>query len=170
MDNNRVKLAALAFGIGAAFIVWTAAAFHIGRQAGKRAPQTAVNVRVDTLVVRDTLRVLEPVEIVRYVDRVELVPVTDTIRQTDTLYMAMEIERATYQGDDYRAVVSGIRPQLEEIDVYPKTQIVTQTVEVPGPQRWRRVGFGLAAGPGVFWDGTNVKPGAGIVAGLRINF
>lgn len=50
MDHDRVRLAALAFGIGAAFILWTAASFHIGRQAGKRSPQPAVNVKADTLV------------------------------------------------------------------------------------------------------------------------
>lgn len=170
MDHDRVRLAALAFGIGAAFVLWTAASFHIGRQAGKRSPQPAVNVQPDTLVVRDTLRVLGPFYVTARIERPQLFPVTDTVRIHDTLFVALPREVREYPGEDYRAQVSGVDPSLDWIEVYPRTQIVTQTTEVPGPQRWRRVGFGIAAGPGVFWDGTAVKPGAGVVAGVRVNF
>ena len=170
MDHNRVRLAALAFGIGAAFILWTAASFHIGRQAGKRSPQPAVNVRPDTLVVRDTLRVLGPFYVTARVERPQLFQVTDTVRLHDTLFVTLSREVQEYKGEDYRAQISGVDPSLDWIEVYPKTKIVTNTIQVPGPQRWRRVGFGIAAGPGVFWDGTTVKPGAGVVAGVRVNF
>lgn len=170
MDHDRVRLAALAFGIGAAFVLWTAAAFHIGRQAGKRSPQPAVNVRPDALVVRDTLRVLGPFYVTARVERPQLFQVTDTVRLHDTLFVALSREVQECKGEDYRAQVSGVDPSLDWIEVYPKTKIVTNTVQVPSPQRWRRVGFGIAAGPGVFWDGTAVKPGAGVVAGVRVNF
>lgn len=170
MDHDRVRLAALAFGIGAAFVLWTAASFHIGRQAGKRSPQPAVNVSADTLVVRDTLRVLGPYYVTARIERPQLFQVTDTVRIHDTLFVALPREVREYPGEDYRAQVSGVDPSLDWIEVYPKTKIVTNTVQVPGPQRWRRVGFGIAAGPGVFWDGTAVKPGAGVVAGVRVNF
>lgn len=149
-------------------IVLFLAAFAAGRVTKK--PETDVKIEQQVITIRDTLRVLEPVETVRWKTREVLVQVRDTLRLRDTLMMALPEERATYQGEDYRAVVSGIRPRLEEIDVFPKTVTITQSVEVPGPQRWRRVGFGIAAGPGVFWDGSDVKPGAGIVAGVRINF
>lgn len=46
----------------------------------------------------------------------------------------MLIERKVYggkQGDDYRAVVSGIYPKLESIDVYSKTEYITQPVVQP---------------------------------------
>lgn len=170
MDHDRVRLAAIAFGIGAAFIIWSAAAFHLGRQAGKRAAPAAVNVRVDTLTVRDTLRVLGPVFVTARIERPQRFPVTDTVRIHDTLFVALPREVQEFKGEDYRAQVSGVDPSLDWIEVYPRTKFITQTTEVPGPQRWRRVGFGIAAGPGVFWDGTAVKPGAGIVAGVRVNF
>ena len=35
---------------------------------------------------------------------------TDTLRVRDTFFMGLDIEVRTYQGDDYRAVVAGIRP------------------------------------------------------------
>lgn len=44
------------------------------------------------------------------------------------------IERKVYggrPGDDYRAVVSGIYPKLESIDVYNKTEYITQSVVQP---------------------------------------
>lgn len=177
MDHDRVRLAALAFGIGAAFILWTAASFHIGRQAGKRSPQPAVNVKADTLVaqqvvtIRDTLRVLGPFYVTARIERPQLFPVTDTVRIHDTLFVALPREVREYPGEDYRAQVSGVDPSLDWIEVYPKTKIVTQSVQVPGPQRWKRIGWGVAAGPGVFWQPgmDNVTPGVGILVGLRIN-
>ena len=173
MADDRVKSALLAFVIGAAFVLWTAGSFTIGRRCASAGPQAGVNVKTDTLVVRDTITVQNPVYLTKYVDRVELVPVTDTVRLRDTLYIAQEREVREYAGEDYHATVSGIRPSLDEISVFPKTftQTIMQTVQVPGPQKWRRIGWGVAAGPGVFWQPgmDNVTPGVGILVGLRVN-
>lgn len=171
MDHDRVRLAALAFGIGAAFILWTAASFHIGRQAGKRSPQPAVKIEQQVVTIRDTLRVLGPFYVTARIERPQLFPVTDTVRIHDTLFVALPREVREYPGEDYRAQVSGVDPSLDWIEVYPKTKIVTNTVQVPGPQRWKRIGWGVAAGPGVFWQPgmDNVTPGVGILVGLRIN-
>lgn len=173
MADNRMKTALICAAIRGAFVIWTAAAFSLGRRSAPKAPQTAVTERVDTLIVRDTITVQNPVYLTKYVDRVELVPVTDTVRIQDTLYIAQEREVKEYAGEDYHATVSGIRPSLDEISVFPKTvtQTITKTVQVPGPQRWHRIGWGVAAGPGVFWQPgmDNVTPGVGILVGLRVN-
>ena len=171
MADDRVIPALLAFVIGSAFVLWTAVFFAIGRGSAQKAPQPGVTVKVDTLVVRDTITVQNPVYLTKYVDRVELVPVTDTLRIRDTLYVAQEREVKEYAGEDYHATVSGVRPSLDEISVFPKTTTLTETVQVPGPQRWRRIGWGVAAGPGVFWQPgmENVTPGVGVLVGLRIN-
>lgn len=168
-----MKSALIAFAVGAAFVLWTAGAFSLGRRCAPKAPNPAE--KVDTLIVvrPDTITVQNPVYFTKYVDRVELVPVTDTVRLRDTLYIAQEREVREYAGEDYHATVSGIRPSLDEISVFPKTvtQTITQTVQVPGPQKWHRIGWGVAAGPGVFWQPgmDNVTPGVGILVGLRIN-
>lgn len=173
MDYDRMKSAIIAFAVGAAFVLWTAGAFSIGRRSAPKALNPAVTEKTDTLVVRDTITVQNPVYLTKYVDRVELVPVTDTLRIRDTLYIAQEREVREYAGEDYHATVSGIRPSLDEISVFPKTvtQTITQTVQVSGPQKWHRIGWGVAAGPGVFWQPgmDNVTPGVGILVGLRIN-
>lgn len=171
MADNRVRDWLLAFGIGAAFILWTAGAFRFGQKHPVELDSPGVSVRVDTLTIRDTIREKYPVYLTKYVDRVELVPVTDTIRRTDTLYMALEIERKTYQGDDYRAVVSGWHPSLDEIAVYPKTVYLQTTVTETPPRKRVRVGFGASAGPAVIWTpDEGVKAGAGIAAGLSVAF
>lgn len=165
---------ALPFCLGVLLSVALVVSFKLGQHYAPTSPGLPVNVQTDTLVIRDTIREKEPVFLTKYVDRVELVPVTDTIRRTDTLYMAVEIERKTYQGDDYRAVVSGFRPSLEEIAVFPKTvYLQTEVSQPPAPasRRGPRAGIGIAAGPGAFWTpGTGVQFGAGAVVGLSITF
>lgn len=165
---------ALPFCLGCLLAFSWVIAFKLGQHYAPTSPGLPVNVQTDTLVIRDTIREKEPVFLTKYVDRVELVPVTDTIRRTDTLYMAVEIERRTYQGDDYRAVVSGWRPSLEEIAVYPKTvYLQTEVTQPPAPasRRGPRAGIGIAAGPGAFWTPqAGVQFGAGAVVGLSITF
>ena len=165
---------ALPFCLGCLLAFSWLLSFKLGQHYAPTSPGLPVNVQTDTLVIRDTIREKEPVFLTKYVDRVELVPVTDTIRRTDTLYMAVEIERKTYQGDDYRAVVSGFRPSLEEIAVFPKTvYLQTEVTQPPAPasRRGPRAGIGIAAGPGAFWTPqAGVQFGAGAVVGLSITF
>lgn len=169
-DLQKFLLAAVA---GMLLVAGFVASYKIGQRNPVRGDSVDVKVVTDTLVIRDTIRVEKPVFRTKYVDRVQLVPVTDTIRRTDTLFMAVDIERRTYEGDDYRAVVSGWRPSLDEIAVYPKTvYLQTEVSQTPAPSRRRtRAGVGVAAGPGVFWTpqgGTQF--GAGAVVGLSITF
>ena len=148
-----------------------AASYCVGRSRAGNGPISSVFVRTDTLVVRDTIREKYPVFTERTVERTELVVVTDTVRIRDTLLMPLAIERRVYQGDDYRAVVEGHRPELAEIAVFPKTVVVETSATVQQPQRRVRVGFGATAGPGVFWNGSpGIRPGVGVTAGVTVAF
>lgn len=165
---------ALPFCLGLLLAASLLTAFKLGQHYAPTPPDLPVNVQTNVSVIRDTIREKQPVFLTKYVDRVELVPVTDTIRRTDTLYMAVEIERKTYQGDDYRAVVSGFRPSLEEIAVFPKTvYLQTEVTQPPAPasRRGPRAGIGIAAGPGAFWTPqAGVQFGAGAVVGISVTF
>ncbi len=90
--------------------------------------QAEVITRTDTLTLRDTIRETRPV----YVDRARtdtmLVAVTDTVMVRDTVYMVLDREQRWYHGDRYDAWVSGYRPALDSIYVYPETRYVTRTV------------------------------------------
>lgn len=142
----------------------------LGRRAGRNGANLPVKVQTDTLIVRDTIREKYPVFVDRWKTRTELVEVHDTVRRNDTLWQAVEIERRVYQGDDYRAVVEGWRPELAEIAVYPKTVYLQTEVTQQAPQPRVRFGFGATAGPAVIWTPDGIKGGAGLAAGLTIFF
>lgn len=138
-----------------------AAAFLLGRRSVK--PEIVEIHRTDTVVVRDTVRETVLVPKIRYLTRVDtvllLVP-GDTVK----VPVLVPISRKVYEGEDYRAVVSGFRASLDTLDIFRKTQTVTNTVvqrvEVPGkPKRW---GIGVSAGYALTPQGVKPYIGAGI--------
>ena len=142
-----------------------AVAFLLGRRSVK--PEIVEIQRTDTVVVRDTVRETVLVPKIRYLTRVDtvllLVP-GDTVK----VPVLVPISRKVYEGEDYRAVVSGFRASLDTLDIFRKTQTVTNTVvqrvEVPGkPKRW---GIGVSAGYALTPQG--MKPYIG--AGVQYNF
>lgn len=97
-------------------------------------PETII--QRDTLVRVDTVKELYPVSIMEeIVDTFRLV-IRDTVRIKDTLYMNLPLEKKLYASSEYYAEVSGYRPNLDYIEVYPKTVYVTETLD-KGPKRWQ---------------------------------
>ena len=142
-----------------------AVAFLLGRRSVK--PEIVEIHRTDTMWMRDTVRETVLVPKIRYLTRVDtvllLVP-GDTVK----VPVLVPISRNVYEGEDYRAVVSGFRASLDTLDIFRKTQTVTNTVvqrvEVPGkPKRW---GIGVSAGDALTPQG--MKPYIG--AGVQYNF
>ena len=138
-----------------------AAAFLLGRRSVK--PEIVKIHRTDTVVVRDTVRETVLVPKVRYLTRVDtvLLPVPGDTVEVPVL---VPISRKVYEGEDYRAVVSGFRASLDTLDIFRKTQTVTNTVvqrvEVPGkPKRWV---IGVSAGYALTPQGVKPYIGAGI--------
>ena len=142
-----------------------AGSYLLGRRSVK--PEIVEIHRTDTVVVRDTVRETVLVPKIRYLTRVDtvLLPVPgDTVK----VPVLVPISRNVYEGEDYRAVVSGFRASLDTLDIFRKTQTVTNTVvqrvEVPGkPKRW---GIGVSAGYALTPQG--MKPYIG--AGVQYNF
>lgn len=129
----------IGFAIG---VVLTATLFLVTR---KNAPNTDANGEVKEIIIRDTIRVSYPIEIER--ERVDTmyIAVRDTLTLRDTTFVVLPIERKTYQGEDYKAVVSGYLPKLESIEVYPTTKIIERTIK---PSRWSvgvQVGVGVSS-------------------------
>lgn len=85
--------------------------------------------KVDTLVYRDTIREYYPVEISREVVDTMLVVVRDTIREREVLYMPLLLEKKVYASGEYYAEVSGHKPNLDYIEVFPKMKVVTKTIQ-----------------------------------------
>ena len=82
----------------------------------------------DTLVVVDTHIVEKPVTIKVATEKISLVAVHDTIVVNDTVFVPIPIETKTYKGEDYFAEISGYKANLERIEVYPKTKVISKTV------------------------------------------
>lgn len=138
-----------------------AAAFLLGRRSVK--PEIIGIHRKDTVVVRDTVRETVLVPKVRYLTRVDTV-LLKVPGDTVEVPVLVPISRNVYEGEDYRAVVSGFRASLDTLDIFRKTQTVTNTVvqrvEVPGkPKRW---GIGVSAGYALTPQGVKPYIGAGI--------
>lgn len=116
------------------------------------AQETAV--RFDTLVVRDTVLERHPVYVERTVTDTMLVALTDTVRVSDTVYVRLPREQKRYADTNYAAWVSGFRPSLDSIEVYPVTRYVTKEIILPGSaKRW---GIGIQAGYGIGLAGGKV--------------
>lgn len=127
--------------------------YLLGRRAC-RAPEPELVVQVDTLRIRDTVLVERPVPVeVRVVDTM-LVAVTDTISISDTVYLRIPREIKQYEDSLFRAQVSGYRPTLDWIEVYPQTVYLTKVVKTQDVRRW---GLGLQAGYGAYVTGGQVR-------------
>lgn len=85
-------------------------------------------VQKDTIVYRDTIRESYPLEVNKEVIRKEYVIVRDTVRIKDTLYLSLPMERRVYGSDDFYAEVTGYKPSLDYIEVFPKTKIITERI------------------------------------------
>lgn len=157
---GTISQIALAVGI----IVLAIACIHKLREGRSQGPETVVKTVVDTLVIRDTIRVTQPVPVtVRVCDTIR-VPVT-VPGKTDTVWAQLPREEKIYQDSTFRAVVSGVMPSLDTIDVYRKTTTVTitNTVQLPAP----RLSWGVQAGVGVTTSGS-VMPYLGVGVQYRL--
>lgn len=138
-----------------------AVAFLLGRRSVK--PEIVEIHRTDTMWMRDTVRETVLVPEVRYLTRVDTVLLKvpgDAVK----VPVLVPISRKVYEGEDYRAVVSGFRASLDTLDIFRKTQTVTNTVvqrvEVPGkPKRW---GIGVSAGYALTPQGMKPYIGLGV--------
>lgn len=103
-----------------------------------------VVVETDTTYIYDTTRiVLPPVTNHIHTTDTILVVVKDTTVMYDTTYVVLPKEVKEYKGEEYYAKVSGYRPNLDEIEVYPKTTIITKT-EMIAPDK-NILSFGIDA-------------------------
>lgn len=147
---TMLKKLAIAALLAAVFLL---SGYLLGRRANRsHAPE--LMVQTDTLRIRDTLLVERPVPVeVRVVDTM-LVAVMDTVTVNDTVYLQLPREEKVYESGDYRAQVSGYRPELDWIEVYPQRMVVTRNIFVDSRKRW---GVGLQAGYGAYMSGGQVR-------------
>lgn len=123
---------------------------------------------IDTLVVRDTIRIEKPLtKFVKTTDTM-LLAVTDTIVLHDTAYVRLPIETKVYQDSTYKAQVSGYKPSLDFIEVYPITTTISKTNVVYKAKK-TRWGLGVSVGYGVTMNGGEVNASPYVGVGISYN-
>lgn len=148
-EMNRLIIAVLAL----LAVLMLLSGHFLGRRTACT-PEPECIVQTDTLRIRDTLIIEKPVPVeVRVVDTM-LVALTDTVTVNDTVYLSLPRETKLYGDSTYTAQVSGYRPALDWIEVYPQTDVVTRTIFVDSRKRW---GFGLQAGYGAYVNAGQVR-------------
>lgn len=147
--------------IAALVAAGTALCAYRCHQEPPEGPETVVETRVDTLVIRDTIRAYKPVPFNVYVVDTLYVPVP-VPGGRDTVWAQLPREAKEYRDPDttYWAVVSGVEPRLDTIEVYPTTVYIDRVQEVRvEPSPWS---VGLQAGYGASKDGLSPYVGVGV--------
>ena len=114
--------------------------FAIGILCRPKQTEKVVDIQRDTIVYRDTIREYHPMLIREEVIDTMLVFVRDTLVRNDTTYITLPLERKVYASDEYYAEVTGYRPSLDYIEVFPKTKIITRSVQNPAPKNTLSIG------------------------------
>lgn len=116
--------------------------------------EVRTETKIKTVVKVDTLLISPPMA------PLLIFRLTDTMRIGDTV---VHREQAYYEDSLYRAWVSGYRPRLDSLQIFPRTVYQTVTNDIyhtitPKKKRW---GLGLQAGYGY---------PSGIYAGVGISY
>lgn len=77
---------------------------------------------------------------------------------SDSAAVAIPITQKRYDGDDYRAYVSGYEPNLDSIFVFPKTTVIHERSYKP-PNKWH---IGITGGYGYGFKSKQAEPYIGI--------
>ena len=124
------------------YILILVVGFVIGILCRPHRIERVVDIQRDTTFIRDTHIIEKPVLVERTSKETLLVEVHDTTRIHDTLYIALPMEKKIYKGEDYLAEISGYKPSLDRIEVYPKNTIITETITQSVTNR-NTLGIGL---------------------------
>ena len=146
-------------GIGVAVAILIL--FLFDRRIPRNSPQEPQSARVDTLFIRDTIKVTEPVYVTRRMVDSVLVPVTDTIRLRDTLYVFLEREQIRWEDSLSVVYASGVRPEIDSVIHYAERMVIVKEIPVVRVKK-TRWGVGIQAGAGATKDGLTPYVGVGV--------
>lgn len=130
------------------------------------------DVKRDTVIVTDTIPhwYPKPVEVERVRTELKFLPMvkpvgkTDTLLQHDSVLVEVPIESKHYNAPEYDAWISGYMPSLDSINVYQRTEYITETITRMKPPN--RLSLGIQAGYGYGFRSKMFEPYVG--AGLTI--
>lgn len=139
-----------------------------GRVKSRIDPESRVIRDTVTYTIHDTITREKPVYVASYV--YDTVRTYFTTVRHDTVLVDVPMERRVYAEDSlYRAVVSGYRPSLDSLTVYPTITTITirERERIPAP----RLSLGVTAGPSALvTPNGKVYGGVGATVGLQYRF
>ena len=95
-----------------------------------------------------------------------LADVASLERNNDSLVLILKREQKVYADSSYRAVVSGISPRLDSIEVYNKTIMETK---IATQKEWRKFDYGVQLGGGLVCP-VNSTPNFGWYVGFGLTY
>ena len=126
------------------YILVLVVGFVIGILCRPHRIERVVDIQRDTTILIDTHIIEKPVLVEKYTQDSLLVAVHDTTIVNDTVFVALPMEKKIYKGEDYLAEISGYKPNLDRIEVYPKTTTIKETITQTVTNR-NALGLGLEA-------------------------
>ena len=133
----------------------------IGQKHRQKMPLEPTEIKVDTLVIRDTIMQYKPI----FVDKIKvdsvLIPVKDTIVIRDSVYIYMDREKITWRDSLCEVYASGIMASVDSVRHFQEYKYITIETQVPVKVKshW---GLGVNAGYGVGKGGLTPYIGVGI--------
>ena len=133
----------------------------IGQKHRQKMPLEPTEIKVDTLVIRDTIMQYKPI----FVDKIKvdsvLIPVKDTIVIRDSVYIYMDREKITWRDSLCEVYVSGVMTSVDSVRHFQEYKYITIETQVPVKVKshW---GLGVNAGYGVGKGGLTPYIGVGI--------
>lgn len=161
--KQKLIYTSVVFLLGLLLILFTGRGCNSSKQMVEQLVKTDTLRISDTLVIFDTLRIIQPkpyyVEVVR----------TDTLIHKDTLKIPIPIEQKTYQTDDYKAVIEGYKPSLIRMDLYKKETFIRDTITIKNSiVRTKSARWAVSIGAGIGYGTKGIEPYIGINAGYVI--
>ena len=119
---------------------------------------------IDTVIQIDTVRDTVPHTVIVRFDYWDTlyIPLLIDSGIVDSVPFAIPIEKKEYRTENYHAVISGYKPELELIEVFQKTHTITVT---PKSKRWV-LSTGVSMGYNPFT--RRFEPTIGVNVGIRL--
>lgn len=167
--ENKLKIHKAFLAILSGFLLAMILFFIFTKKTSQNEDMVANIKSIDTIVVRDTLRIEVPVEKIKYRDR----KIVDTLYlQTPQDTTPLPIEEKVYEDSISTIQISGIQPQIDKIEYHipQQTIYVDKVVEVEKSKSFWEDRFiftvGVYGGYGIISKQPDIFIGAGV--GIRL--